>query len=100
MPLTWWRTPAHRPSPGHRPEESEIRPGTGKTEAVEVLAEERLYRWVNWQVTEKSSDHTKLDAQNIEFRVTVPRMVRRSSTTGRDTRGSDGVRSGQRADRS
>lgn len=50
----------------------EIRLRNRKTEAVEVRVEERLYRWVNWQITEKSSDFTKLDAQNVEFRVTVP----------------------------
>ncbi|MBL9175263.1 MAG: DUF4139 domain-containing protein [Verrucomicrobiales bacterium] len=50
----------------------EIRLRNRKTEAVEVRVEERLYRWVNWQVVDKSADFSKLDAQNIEFRVTVP----------------------------
>lgn len=50
----------------------EIRLRNRKTEAVEVRVEERLYRWVNGQVVEKSADFTKLDAQNIEFRVSVP----------------------------
>jgi hypothetical protein len=50
----------------------EIRLRNRKTEAVEVRVEERLYRWVNGQVIEKSADFTKLDPQNIEFRVTVP----------------------------
>ncbi len=33
---------------------------------------ERLYRWVNWTIVTQSHDFTKTDAQNIEFRVTVP----------------------------
>ncbi|MEO6876201.1 MAG: hypothetical protein ABI222_15395 [Opitutaceae bacterium] len=43
-----------------------------KTEAVEVRIAERLYRWVNWEIIQKSHDFTKTDAQNIEFRVNVP----------------------------
>ena len=62
----------HRLGTDQLEESFEIRLRNRKTEAVEVRVEERLYRWVNWQVTEKSSDYTKLDAQNIEFRVTVP----------------------------
>jgi len=33
---------------------------------------ERLYRWINWQVIQKSHDFVKVDAQSIEFRVQVP----------------------------
>jgi len=40
-----------------------------KKEAVEVVVVERMYRWTNWDVREKSQDFTKTDAQTIEFRV-------------------------------
>ena len=53
-------------------EEFEIRLRNRKTEPVEVRVAERLYRWVNWQVITQSHDFVKTDAQNIEFRVTVP----------------------------
>jgi len=43
-----------------------------KDTAVEVRVFERLYRWVNWQVIQKSHDFIKVDAQSIEFRVPVP----------------------------
>ena len=43
-----------------------------KAEPVEVRVAERLYRWVNWDIVQKSHDFTKTDAQNIEFRVNVP----------------------------
>jgi hypothetical protein len=36
-----------------------------------VRIAERLYRWVNWTVIQKSHDFSKTDAQNIEFRVQV-----------------------------
>jgi hypothetical protein len=53
-------------------EEFEIKVRNRKAEPVEVRVTERLYRWVNWQVLDKSHDFEKTDAQNIEFRVTVP----------------------------
>jgi hypothetical protein len=53
-------------------EEFEIHLRNRKTEPVEVRVAERLYRWVNWQIVTQSHDFTKTDAQNIEFRVTVP----------------------------
>ncbi len=42
-----------------------------KTEPVEVRVVEHLYRWVNWDITAKSDDFTKKDAQTAEFRVTL-----------------------------
>lgn len=50
----------------------EIRVRNRKTEPVEVRVAERLYRGVNWELTQKSHGHVQTDAQNIEFRVTVP----------------------------
>jgi len=43
-----------------------------KAEAVEVRVVERLYRWLNWDIVQKSHDFTKTDAQEVEFRVNVP----------------------------
>jgi hypothetical protein len=40
-----------------------------KTEDVEVRVVEHMYRWSQWQILEESQDHTKTDAQTIEFRV-------------------------------
>ena len=50
----------------------EIRVRNQKDTAVEVRVFERLYRWVNWQVIQKSHEFVKLDAQSIEYRVQVP----------------------------
>ena len=41
-------------------------------ESVEIRVVENLYRWTNWQVSEKSDDFLKTDSQTIEFRVQVP----------------------------
>jgi len=42
-----------------------------KDAPVEIRAVEHLYRWSNWEITAKSDDFTKTDAQTIEFRVPV-----------------------------
>jgi hypothetical protein len=36
-------------------------------EAVTVLAREALYRWSNWNVTQRTQDYRKVDARTIEF---------------------------------
>lgn len=57
----------------HQLEEAfEIRVRNRKDKAIEVRIAERLYRWLNWQVIQKSHDFVQVDAQNIEFRVQVP----------------------------
>ncbi len=33
---------------------------------------EHLYRWINWEIVEKSDDFIKTDSQTVEFRVLVP----------------------------
>ncbi|MBL9213837.1 MAG: DUF4139 domain-containing protein [Opitutaceae bacterium] len=53
-------------------EEFEIKLRNRKAEPVEVRVTERLYRWVNWEIVAKSHAFEKTDAQNVEFRVTVP----------------------------
>ncbi|HWA09405.1 MAG TPA: hypothetical protein VG838_08150 [Opitutaceae bacterium] len=50
----------------------EIHVRNRKSEAVEVRVAERLYRWTNWEIVQKSHDFIKTDAQNVEFRVNVP----------------------------
>jgi hypothetical protein len=42
-----------------------------KKQPVEIRVVEHLYRWPTWDITEKSRDFTKTDAQTIEFRVPV-----------------------------
>jgi len=53
-------------------EEFEIHLHNRKTEPVEVRVTEKLYRWVNWQIVSNTQDFVKTEAQDIEFRVTVP----------------------------
>lgn len=53
-------------------ESFEIKVRNHKKEAAEVRVVERLYRWVNWQITDKSQPYHKLDAQTIEYRLQVP----------------------------
>ena len=53
-------------------ESFEIKVRNRKTTPVEVRVTEKLYRWVNWQILQKSHEFEKTDSQTIEFRVTVP----------------------------
>ncbi len=53
-------------------ESFEIKIRNRKAEAVEVRVVERLYRWANWEIVQKSHDFEKTDAQSVEFRVNVP----------------------------
>ncbi|WP_237023376.1 DUF4139 domain-containing protein [Lacunisphaera limnophila] len=53
-------------------EEFEIKVRNRKTTPVEVRVTERLYRWSNWTMVSQTHDFEKQDAQDIEFRVTVP----------------------------
>ena len=40
--------------------------------AVEIRVVEHLYRWINWEIIEKSDPFLKTDSQTIEFRIQVP----------------------------
>lgn len=40
--------------------------------SVEIRVAEHLYRWITWEITEKSDPFTKVDSQTVEFRVQVP----------------------------
>jgi hypothetical protein len=42
-----------------------------KNVPVEIRVAENLYRWLNWEIIEKSTEFTKVDSRNIEFRVTL-----------------------------
>ncbi len=42
-----------------------------KDQPVEIRVVEHLYRWNNWEITAKSNDFVKKDAQTIEFRIPV-----------------------------
>ena len=52
-------------------ESFEIKLRNRKKEPVEIRVVEPLYRWNNWEITQKSDDFTKKDSQTIEFRVPV-----------------------------
>ena len=40
-------------------------------DSVEIRFVEHLYRWINWEIVEKSDDFVKTDSQTVEFRVQV-----------------------------
>ena len=42
-----------------------------KKEPVEIRVVEHLYRWTNWEITEKSDPFEKTNAQEIEFRIAL-----------------------------
>jgi len=52
-------------------ESFEIRVRNHKKDAVTVRVVEHLYRWVNWKLAEESQPSQKMDAQTIEFPVTI-----------------------------
>ena len=49
----------------------EIKVRNRKKEPVEIRVVERLYRWTNWEIRDKSNAFLKKDSQTIEFRVQV-----------------------------
>ena len=49
----------------------EIKLRNHKKEAVEIRVTEHLYRWTNWEITEKSDTFLKTNAQQMEFRLQV-----------------------------
>ncbi len=66
------RTDFHVDTSGHVMTESfEIRVRNHKTEPVDVLVKEPLYRWNNWEITAASAKWTKYDSSTIHFPVTV-----------------------------
>jgi hypothetical protein len=66
------RTDFHVDASSHVITESfEIRVRNHKTEPVEVLVKETLYRWNNWEITESNQKWTKHDSNTIHFPVKV-----------------------------
>jgi hypothetical protein len=64
------RTNVKTDSSNHWLDESiEIKLRNHKKEAVEIRVVEHLFRWINWEITEKSDPFTKTNAQTIEFRI-------------------------------
>jgi hypothetical protein len=64
------RTNVKVDSSNHSLDESiEIKLRNRKKEPVEIRVVENLFRWINWDITEKSDPFTKTNAQMIEFRV-------------------------------
>ncbi|MFN7952167.1 MAG: DUF4139 domain-containing protein [bacterium] len=54
-------------------EDIEIKLRNHKSEPVQVVVKENLFRWVNWQITQKTHDFEKVDARTVHFPVTVPK---------------------------
>jgi len=66
------RTNVKVDSSNHWLDESfEIKLRNHKKESVEIRVVEHLFRWTNWEITEKSDPFTKTNAQTMEFRVPV-----------------------------
>lgn len=43
-----------------------------KDEPARVVIKENLYRWMTWEITDRSDDFEKIDARTIHFEVDVP----------------------------
>ncbi|HZW09916.1 MAG TPA: hypothetical protein VFF69_08430 [Phycisphaerales bacterium] len=49
----------------------EIKLRNHKDQPVKVIVKENLYRWSNWEITEKSHEFEKQDARTVHFPVTI-----------------------------
>jgi hypothetical protein len=49
----------------------EIKLRNHKEEPVNVIVKENLYRWTNWEITQKSHDFEKIDSRTIHFPVEI-----------------------------
>lgn len=66
------RTNVKADSSNHWLDESfEIKLRNHKKEPVEIRVVEHLFRWTNWEITQKSDGFVKTNAQTMEFRVQV-----------------------------
>ncbi len=61
-------------------ESFEIKLRNRKQEPVEIRVVEHLFRWVNWEIKDKSQEFMKTDAQTIEFRVALKPDQQKSVT--------------------
>jgi hypothetical protein len=53
-------------------EEIEVRLRNHKDQPVTVDVKENLYRWINWEITEKTHAYRKQDARTVVFPLRVP----------------------------
>lgn len=49
----------------------EVRVRNRKDKAVNVLVQERLYRWSGWEITAKNTEYTKIDSRRVHFPLTL-----------------------------
>ena len=54
-------------------EEIEVKLRNHKSQAVDVVVKENLYRWSKWTILNKTHNFTKEDARTISFPVKVPK---------------------------
>jgi hypothetical protein len=54
-------------------EEIEVKLRNHKTQAVDVVVKENLYRWSNWKILTRTHAFAKEDARTINFAVKVPK---------------------------
>jgi hypothetical protein len=54
-------------------EEIEVKLRNHKTQAVDVVVKENLYRWSGWRILTKSHNFVKEDARTVSFTVKVPK---------------------------
>ncbi len=52
-------------------EDIEIKVRNHKDEPVKVIVKENLYRWLNWEIKQKSHEFEKVDARTIHFPIEV-----------------------------
>jgi len=44
-----------------------------KEENIEITVVEKLNRWSNWKITQKSQDYEKKDSRTIEYKLKIPK---------------------------
>jgi hypothetical protein len=42
-----------------------------ENQTVEIRVVEHLYRWINWDIFQKSDDYVRTDSRTVEFRILV-----------------------------
>ena len=53
-------------------EEIEVKLRNHKKEAVTVIVKENLYRWINWEIVERTHSFDKEDSRTVHFPLRVP----------------------------
>jgi hypothetical protein len=43
-----------------------------KDKPAKVIVKENLFRWMNWEITQESDEHKKIDARTVHYEVEVP----------------------------